>query len=107
LDPKQAAPGSSSTGPTVSEKPVIRKGNLVWRKKQKVVIGHKEHVFTLAELLGLVLAVYVGLLLLFLLWWKPNLGMTGGATAMGLFAGLYIAGCTSRIPGRKRSSSSC
>jgi hypothetical protein len=91
LDQKQAAAGSSSMGGTVSGDGVIRKGNLVWRKKKKVVIGHKERVYTLAELLGIALAVWIGLLLLFLLWWSPHWGMTAGAAGMGLFFGFLYS----------------
>eukprot|EP00882_Tetradesmus_deserticola_P006163 GHRQ01006488.1.p1 GENE.GHRQ01006488.1~~GHRQ01006488.1.p1 ORF type:complete len:665 (+),score=277.92 GHRQ01006488.1:457-2451(+) len=61
-----------------------------WRRKQRrVTVGLPTHrMLSIGQLLaGVAWAWAVGLLL-FLAWWRPHLGMTGGATGLGMMVGV-------------------
>ncbi|WIA11325.1 hypothetical protein OEZ85_011448 [Tetradesmus obliquus] len=61
-----------------------------WRKKQRrVTVGLPTHrMLSVGQLLAGVAGAWATVLLLFLAWWKPHLGMTGGATGLGMMVGL-------------------
>ncbi|KAF8057744.1 SYT2 [Scenedesmus sp. PABB004] len=75
-----------------------------WRKKQRrVKIGLPGHkVVTMGQLIVGAVGAWGAALLLFLAWWRPSLGMTGGATGLGLAAGvlysfLYFGNCRAKL----------
>lgn len=75
-----------------------------WRSKQRRVrIGLKGHrIFTIGQLLAAGAAIWSTLTLLFLAWWRPYWGMTGGATGFGLLSGvlysyLYYSNCKKKL----------
>jgi hypothetical protein len=82
------APSSSKLG---AEAGPQRKGNLIRRRRQRAQIGKDGRVWLLWELLLAGAAVGVTAQLLFLAWWRPYLGVTGGATSLGVGAGLLYA----------------
>lgn len=45
---------------------------------------------TLGQVLIALAGVWIALLLLFLLWWRPSLGFMGGATGVGMIVGLLL-----------------
>lgn len=61
-----------------------------WRKKQRrVTVGLPTHrMLSVGQLLAGVAGAWATMLLLFLAWWKPHLGMTGGATGLGMMVGV-------------------
>eukprot|EP00879_Flechtneria_rotunda_P017918 GHRR01018780.1.p1 GENE.GHRR01018780.1~~GHRR01018780.1.p1 ORF type:complete len:574 (+),score=155.68 GHRR01018780.1:228-1949(+) len=67
--------------------------NQPWRYKQRrLVIGaNGEHYHSIGYLLSRFIAVWSALLLLFLAWWKPNVGLTSVATTSGLLFGLLYS----------------
>lgn len=66
---------------------------MVRREKHKVVIGApgSGRVWTLTELLACAAAVPALLTALFLLWWRPHLGLLGGSTALGVMGGMLVS----------------
>ncbi|KIZ02297.1 hypothetical protein MNEG_5658 [Monoraphidium neglectum] len=74
------------------------------RRRDKAVIGAKDgpRVFTLAQLLVVLAAIPAVLSALFLLWWRPHLGLLGGSTAVGLLGGVAFAYLYSKNAKRKQ-----
>lgn len=68
-------------------------GKLPWREKQRrVVIGKDgEPVYNIGYFLTLAAGAWGVMLLLFLLWWRPHLGMTGGAIGLSFFVGILLS----------------
>lgn len=64
-----------------------------WRYKQRrLIIGSPgQRIYTIGQVLIAAAAAWTLVLLAFLAWWRPHLGMTGGATALGLLVGLGFA----------------
>jgi hypothetical protein len=72
------------------EQPTPADPSQAWRKKQRrVTVGLPTHrMLGVGQLLSGVAGAWATGLLLFLAWWKPNWGMTGGATGLGMMVGM-------------------
>jgi hypothetical protein len=72
------------------EQPEPNDPSQAWRKKQRrCTVGLPRHrMLSIGQLLAGVAGAWATVLLLFLTWWKPNLGMTGGATGLGMMFGM-------------------
>lgn len=68
-------------------------GRPSWRVKQRrVVIGKDgEVVYTVGTIIKAVAAAWTLLLILFLLWWRPHIGLTGGATGAAFLVGILLS----------------
>lgn len=84
LDPTGAAGPSSSSAAD---------GKLSWREKQRrVTIGKDgEPVYSIGTFLAAGAGAWALVVVLFLLWWRPHLYITGGATGGAFFVGLLLA----------------
>lgn len=89
-----------------------QQANEPWRTKQrKVKIGAPGHrIVSIGQLLFGGLAAWGAVLLLFLAWWKPYWGLTGGATGFGLLSGvlysyLYYHNCKKKLQNQQVVSS--
>lgn len=74
------------------EQPDVSDPSQAWRTKQRrIKIGLPGHrMVTLGQVLIALAGVWIALLLLFLLWWRPSLGFMGGATGVGMIVGLLL-----------------
>lgn len=81
------ATGSSSTAKTSSS------GPLSWKEKQRrVAIGKAgEPVYSIGSFLAAGGGAWVLGLLLFLLWWRPHMYWTGGASTGAFLVGLLLS----------------
>jgi hypothetical protein len=72
------------------EQPEPTDPSQAWRKKQRrVTVGLPMHrMLSMGQLLAGVAGAWATVLLLFLAWWKPHMGMTGGATGLGMMVGM-------------------
>jgi hypothetical protein len=87
LDPKAKTGSSSSDGKPGAEKPFS------WRDKQRrVVIGKDgEAVYSIGTFIAAAGGAWLLVLVLFLLWWRPHVYLTGGATGGAFFVGLLLS----------------
>jgi hypothetical protein len=72
------------------EQPAPADPSQAWRQKQRrVTVGLPTHrMLSVGQLLAGVAGAWATGLLLFLAWWRPHLGMTGGATGLGMMTGM-------------------
>lgn len=68
-------------------------GSIPWRQKQRrVVLGKDgEVVHSIGNFVVAGAGAWGLVLVLFLLWWRPHLGITGGATGAAFFVGLLMS----------------
>jgi hypothetical protein len=87
LDPKAKKGSSSSDDKTGGT------GPLSWREKQRrVVIGKdNEAVYSIGTFIAAGGGAWLLVLVLFLLWWRPHLYITGGATGGAFFVGMLLS----------------
>ena len=79
--------------PDADDSSSTKDGKLSWREKQRrVTIGKDgETVYTIGTFLAAGAGAWALVMVLFLLWWRPHLYLTGGATGGAFFVGLLLS----------------